>query len=189
MVRSTATALLAALLLIFATRAAPAAGCQWAGWSPEDISRHATLIVEADVVDAIEPAGRVLYVRHSYRGSSDGATVQVGTKTVASCFGRLPLEVGDHVVLALADPDSANAGESVAWWVDSDGSTIIGWMGADFEQLATLAEVKALLSGLPETAAEDDPPVTPPSLWPILAALFVLAFAVSWRRFAGQSIR
>lgn len=105
--------------------ASPAAACSVEGWSVRDAARKAAFIAEATVT-RVEPDGIGLQVHRVLKGRAGGTTTVVGTAPDpipnSSCSGRINVEVGDHVVFALADPATALGIESAIWWIEPDGS-------------------------------------------------------------------
>ena len=100
--------------------ASPAAACSVEGWSIRDAARKAAFIAEATVA-RVEPDGIGLQVHRVLKGRAGGATTVVGTAPDpipnSSCRGRINVEVGDHVVFALADPATA-LGNQICHLVD-----------------------------------------------------------------------
>ncbi|HEX5591001.1 MAG TPA: hypothetical protein VFX65_11985 [Candidatus Limnocylindrales bacterium] len=99
--------------------------CSATAWPVSEITTRAELVVEADVTSLISTGGYALDVRRVFKGDLESAHIQIGTVQVdggGECSGRLSLDVGDRLLLALAHPDTALAIESAVWWIEADGS-------------------------------------------------------------------
>jgi hypothetical protein len=170
-------------VLVALGRPGPVAACQVAGWELADVGRLAMVIVEADVTSADQGGVYDLHVRRSLRGSSAGTTLTIGESWTNDCLGWLGLTVGDHIIIALSDPETARSSETAVWWIDADGSTISGISMMPFDRDWTRVEVLAQLGSLPDTATDDN--TEPGESWlpSLLGVLFLVAVLASWQVF------
>ncbi len=148
-----------------------AVACQVEGWTVADAADRAQLIVEADVVRVLDP-GYVLRVREVFKGTALGSSLRIGqhqTRNTGDCGGRINLDVGDHVVLALADSKTALAVETAVWWVNKDGSVDRANLFPNGKPTTIRAIRAALRATLPDTAtvghAIDRRPALPLVQW------------------------
>ncbi len=177
-------------VLVGAVSPLSAVACQVEGWTVEDAAKRAELIVEANVVRVLHP-GYELRVREVFKGTARGSTLRIGRRQApeaGDCGGRIDLDVGDHVVLALADPATALAAETAVWWVEKDGSIDRANLFPNDRPTTIRAVRAAFRATLPDTATAAttvDRPSAPPVIPWAAGAIVLLSIALR----AGRTSR
>ncbi|HEU0234996.1 MAG TPA: hypothetical protein VFR14_01010 [Candidatus Limnocylindrales bacterium] len=136
---------------------APALACQVAGWTMSEVASRAVVILEGVVAAELPGGGYELSVRHVHKGSGVGDQLTIGTRSSTSpsdCMGWVGLDAGDHILIALADPETALATETAVWWIEPDGSVEQRSLVNNPGPTTLRAVIAALRAELPDTATE-----------------------------------
>lgn len=173
--------LVVAAIALLLSSASPVAACSGPARTFEDVLAQSRLIVEGRVTQAlVNGLAYDIAVDEVFKGTVPGSTVRVGPQSDPGGRGcETALEVGGHLIVAVADPDAIlNSLATAVWYIADDGS--LSSPGNYYTMAADANDLRdKLRAALPDSALPQ--PTNAATPLGVLLALIALVWALVLR--------